>query len=382
MIHTALIYILWAMSRNPRKKKRIKTRRLCGLALFALSILCPHTLATENAQEHFQRFSALPVLGYSEETKLQYGAMTLLFFKPSVPGGKVHEIDLMATGTTRGQFQFIAEPRFYLYHDKINIFTSFKYQNWVGSFFGMGNDVDFDNYRTFDKERFLLETEALSSLGAPGAFNYGIKFHFEHDEFSFKKCDDCTVEIPDADNGWRNGIGYLFTYDSRDNLNWTKSGFLAQWQQIFFSDHLGDYSFDTESLDLRGYTPLFWDISMAVGALWQRSGGNAPIDMLAGPDGIKRFRGVESLYFRDQQGITLQAELRKFLGWRLAGDIFFEGAKVGDHFSQMMRNKWHRAIGFGGMLALNLKERLYARGEFSWIDNEKLGMTVYIRSAF
>ena len=49
-----------------------------------------------------------------------------------------------------------------------------------------------------------------------------------------------------------------------------------------------------------------------------------------------------------------------------------------------MRNKWHRAIGFGGKLALNKSERLYARAEFSWIDFKSLkpGMTFYFREAF
>lgn len=363
---------------------------LCAVALAACGIQAgeqPSDLqegsATAQRSEHFQRFSALPVLGYSEETRLQYGAMTLLFFEPCHTGGKVNEIDLAAYGSTRGQFQFQVTPYAYLIQDKVSVTLDFRYQNWVGSYFGMGNDVDFDDYVNYDRERLLFSAEVQSSVGLPPAFKYGLKIHYENSAIDFDDCErDCSVELPDVHPGWRNGIGYQLAYDTRDNTNWAVHGFLVQWQQIFFDNHLGDYTFDTESLDLRGYTPLFWNISMATSALWQRAGGDVPFDMLSGPDGIKRFRGVESLYFRDSQGLTLQAEFRKYLGWRLAGDIFFEGSKVGDHFSELMRNQWHQAIGFGGMLALNLKERLYARGEFSLIDYKKLGMTVYIRSAF
>lgn len=337
------------------------------------------TASSALAEESFQRWTALPVLGYSEETKLQYGAMGIFFFKPSEPGGKVAEIDLTAYGSTRGQFQFLAVPYFYLYHDQINGWLDFRYQNWVGSYFGMGNDPDFDEFTGYDREKFYLGFEMESSVGLPKALKYGFELHLEHSDISF---DDGDITPPDASSGWRNGAGYLVGIDTRDNLNWTKHGFLAQWQQMFYSDKLGDYSFNTETLDLRGYTELFWNISMAVGAIWQRSDGDVPFDMLSGPDGIKRFRGVESLFFRDKQSMVLQAELRKFLGWRLAGDIFFEGGKVGDHFSELLRNKWHQAVGFGGMLALNLQESLYARGEFSLIDYKHLGMTVYIRSAF
>lgn len=365
--------------KQPYRNISLLRRTFCAVALTACSLL-----AQEESKEHFQRFSALPVLGYSEETRLQYGAMTLLFFKPNEPDGKVHEIDLMAYGSSRGQFQFLITPYLYLFHDKVSVFMDLRYQNWVGSYFGMGNDVDFDKYIGYDKERLKIGAEVLSSIGLPKAFRYGLKVHSEWAETEFKKRhnEDCSIEIPEAQSGWRNGAGYLLTYDTRDNLNWTRSGFFAQWQQVFFSDYLGDFSFNTESMDLRGFTPLFWNISMAVAALWQRSDGDVPFDMLSGPDGTKRFRGVESLYFRDKQEITLQAELRKYLGWRLAGDIFFEGSKVGDHFSELARNKWHQAVGFGGMLALNLKERLYARGEISWVDYEKIGLTVYVRSAF
>lgn len=372
-----------ATSRNCRP-----LRQIMGIALLAASLMGQHALALEpdsTSSGDFQRFSALPVLGYSEETRLQYGAMALLFFKPNEPGGKVQEIDITAYGSTRGQFQFLFVPYFYLYHDKISGIVDFRYQNWVGSYFGTGNDVDFDEYLNFDRERLHFSTELKSSVGLPSQFNYGLVLHAEKTTTDFKPCekDDCTaIAIPETHPGWRNGGGYLLSYDSRDNLNWTRSGFLVRWQQMFYSDHLGDYSFETQSLDLRGFAPLFWNISMATAALWQRTSGDTPVDMLAGPDGTKRFRGVESLYFRDNQGLILQAELRKYLGWRLAGDIFFEGAKVGDHFSELMRNEWHQSVGFGGMLALNLKERLYARGEISWVDYKKLGMTVYIRSAF
>ena len=121
---------------------------------------------------------------------------------------------------------------------------------------------------------------------------------------------------------------------------------------------------------------------MAVGFLWQRVSGGVPFDMLAGPDGIKRFRGVKTNYFNGEQAMFLQTEFRKALFWRLAGNIFFEGGKTGDYFSDLMRNKWHTGLGFGGQFALNMSEKLYARADFSWIDFEQLGITFYIREAF
>lgn len=347
--------------------------------------------AAADTAEHFQRFTALPVLGYSEETKLQFGAMGIVFFKPQEKGGKVNEIDVSALGSTRKQFQFIVEPYYYLHHDQIAIKADLRYQNWVASYFGLGNDPDINKSIIFDRERFKLGAQIESSVGLPRMFRYGAEIHMEHSDISFRESEAASgkegdgtdkITLPDEHSGWRNGLGYTLGFDTRDNLNWSRHGFLVRWQQMFYSDVLGDYSFDTESLDLRGFTYLFWETSMAVGVLWQQANGDVPFDMLSGPDGIKRFRGVESLFFNDKQALIVQAELRKFLGWRLAGTIFFEGGKSGDHFSELWRNKWHQAIGFGGQLALNLKENLYARGEFSWVDFDHLGMTVYLRHSF
>lgn len=346
---------------------------------------------TKDSTEHFQRFTALPVLGYSEETKLQFGAMGIVFFKPLEKGGKVNEIDISAIGSTRKQFQFIVEPYYYLHHDQIAIRADLRYQNWVASYFGAGNDPDIDKFVLYDREKFKFGTRVKSSVGLPRMFRYGAEIHVEHSDIDFRKSEAAggneggstdKITIPDEHSGWRNGAGYILGLDTRDNLNWSRHGFLVQWQQMFYSDVLGDYAFDTESIDIRGFTYLFWETSMAVGLLWRRANGDVPFDMLSGPDGIKRFRGVESLYFNDKQALIVQAELRKFLAWRLAGTIFYEGGKSGDHFSELWRNKWHQAVGFGGQLALNLKEQLYARGEFSWVDFDHLGMTVYLRHSF
>lgn len=360
--------------------------KIIALVLLAAAPLLSAEPATPSAladtTKHFQRFTALPVLGYSEETKLQFGAMGIVFFKPLEKGGKVNEVDISAIGSTRKQFQFLIEPYYYLHHDQIAIKADLRYQNWVASYFGTGNNPDIDKFILFDRERFKFGAHIESSVGLPGMFRYGAEIHVEHSDIDFRKGNKDNITLPDEHSGWRNGAGYILGLDTRDNLNWSRHGFLVQWQQMFYSDVLGDYSFDTESLDLRGFTYLFWQTSMAVGVLWQRANGDVPFDMLSGPDGIKRFRGVESLYFNDKQALIVQAELRKFLVWRLAGTIFYEGGKTGDHFSELMRNKWHQAVGFGGQLALNLKENLYARGEFSWVDFDHLGMTIYLRHSF
>lgn len=342
------------------------------------------TSATKTEADDFQRFTALPILGFTEETGLEYGAMLLLFFKPDYEGGRSTTIDFVAMGTAKKQLEVLVVPRYYLAHDRITGEAALTYDNWVSYYYGIGNDPDIDDGRIFDRTTVRAENTTLTNLGLPDTWRglkYGPSFRLEYTDIAFRKYRGTLAE-PGTDDKWRTGIGYRLAYDTRDNGNWARHGFYAHWNHLVFSDRLGDCGFTKQELDLRGYTFLFWKTSMAVGALWQRASGDVPFDMLAGPDGIKRFRGVEDHYFRGNQALILQTELRKVLFWRLAGTIFFEGGKAGGYFSDLMREKWHQSVGFGGELGLNMQESLYARGDISWVDYKQLGLTVYIRQAF
>ena len=336
--------------------------------------------AEEAAAENFQRYSVVPILGYTEETEFQIGVMALLFLKPEELGGLVPEIGLTAYGSTRGQLQLALEPYYYLYKDQVSAWGLLKYQDWVAGYYGRGNDPDIDVLTNFNRRKFQLGMRLESRIGLPSTLKYGVEIHVERSDIDFEEGD--IEDLPDDHSGWRNGAGYLLGYDSRDNTNWTRHGFLAQWQQMFYSDRLGDYTFDIETLDLRGYTSLSKKTTTAVGLLWMRSAGDVPFDMLAGPDGICRFRGVESLYFGDNQALIVQTELRQYIWWRLGGHLFFEGGKSGRHFGELLENRWHRSVGAGALLGLNLKQNLFARADFSWVDFDHLGLSFYVRQAF
>ena len=72
------------------------------IACAALAVAGESGGAKENApEEDFQRYSVVPILGYTEETEFQVGVMALLFLKPDEAAGKVPEIGLTAYGSTK-----------------------------------------------------------------------------------------------------------------------------------------------------------------------------------------------------------------------------------------------------------------------------------------
>ncbi len=353
------------------------------VALFffrAIALAIPEDSTLRSAD--FQRFAALPILAYSEETQWQYGAMVLLFTRPSPGQTERSSFDFAAYGTQRGQFQMQFSPDLYLFQGRVHADVECFYWDWVAHYYGIGNSPDRDHYTTYDMTRYSIMVPVETNWGLPASLsflNYGIGVHWEQNRVNFR---DNDVAIPERKGKNRFGVGYRFSWDTRNHQNWPTQGFYLLWKQMFYNDVAGDYNFLSQTLDWRAYTPLFWRTSFALGGIWEMRKGDVPFDALATLDGIKRFRGVERGMFFDEQMLSLQAELRRPLFWRFGGTLFYEVGKVGPYFGKMMRNNWHHAVGFGGRFALNRAETLNARGDLSLVDGQYIGMTIYIREAF
>ena len=333
--------------------------------------------SASHAQDNFQRFSVLPFGAYTEETKIQYGAVFVLFFRPFQDGEYISSMDFIARGTTRGQFQFQYAPNMWLLGDHLHIPAKFNANKWQYSLFERGARGDFepvDEYKStfvYGKVPFELNFGIPSSI----PFRYGVVLEGE------ARDNELGSDIPkNYQDGYYLGGGYLFVIEKNDNKNWPTKGYYASFEEIFFG---GDFSYHTEALDIRLYAPLFWNTSVAAGMHFKQSRGDCvPLGKLAGPDGAKRFRGVESGIWSDTQAIIWQLELRRPLFWRFAGVIFGEALQSAPYFSELFNRQMHYSVGFGGRLALNRSEKLHARADLSLVDGKHIGITIDLREAF
>lgn len=333
--------------------------------------------AQDGSQEHFQRFSVLPFGAYTEETRIQYGAVFVLFFRPFQGGKNNSSMDFIARGTTRGQFQFQYAPNLWLFGDRLHVPAKLNLNKWQYSLFERGARGSFDPVDEYNSSFIYWSVPLEAGFGIPKniPFRYGIIIEGEARDNEFEG------EVPkNYRNGYYLGGGYLFVLDKKDNDNWPTQGYYASFEEIFFG---GDFSYHTETLDLRYYVPLFWETSLAAGLYARQSRGeNVPLGNLAGPDGVKRFRGVESGIWSDTQTLIWQLELRRPLFWRLAGVLFGETLQSAPYFSELFERKMHYAVGFGGRLALNRTEKLHARADLSLVDGRHVGITIDLRESF
>ena len=166
---------------------RFLTKKLLALAAFA----APTFAGVEaDSTDDFQRFSAVPIIGYTEETKYQFGAMAIIFFRPEFEGGNATELDLSFYGTTRKQVTGSISPKFYFLKDQISGELDLHYDNWVGNYFGRGNNPDIDDFRKFDRRTFYLTSLTESNFGTKQwlkDFRYGFFFEINYSDIDLNR---------------------------------------------------------------------------------------------------------------------------------------------------------------------------------------------------
>lgn len=336
----------------------------------------------------FQRWGALPVLGYTEETELQLGALVLWFFQPSIPEGEGSSLDLALYGTTRNQWVFTLGPKWRFLNERLVLDANLDYKKWPAHYFGRGNHTEKELYNTYSMTQWRLRAPFETNLGLPTlwskAFLYGAELDVEQNQTEFDSIQYQQIGIPQKMGGLRTGLGYNLQYNSTDHENWPRQGVLVKWRHMYFPQALGDWGFGWKSLDIRTYVPVEFlkEGALALCSFWEGVDGDVPFDRLAQPDGVRHLRGLEKGMYRDRQAWVLHSELRTQLFWRLGGTLFYESGKVGPYASALFRNEWHHVVGAGARFAINQSKRLNARADLSWVDGNQVGLTVYLREAF
>lgn len=352
-----------------------------------LALLCTGLqAAVPDSSASFQRWGAVPVLGYSSETELQLGALLLLFFPPEKAGGEGHGVDLAFYGTTRNQWVASIGPQLRFLDERLYFDINLDYKKWPAHYFGQGNAGAVDSFNTYSMTQWRLRAPFETDLGLPGALGgrlrYGGELDIEKNNTRFDTLKDEAIGTPERQGGLRTGIGYNLSYSTTDHENWPRHGYMAKWRHLLFTEALGDWSFGWKSLDLRAYAPLPLGSALALCSFWEGVDGDAPFDRMAQPDGVRHLRGLEKGQYLDRQSWVLHSEIRAPLFWRFGGTAFYEAGKVGSYWGELWDNPWHHVVGLGARLAINQSKKLNARVDLSLVDGENVGLTVYLREAF
>ncbi|MCC2547513.1 outer membrane protein assembly factor [Hymenobacter sp. BT175] len=162
------------------------------------------------------------------------------------------------------------------------------------------------------------------------------------------------------------GIGPALLYDGRDNVLSAYHGNYLELSALFNGGALGsDYRFSRYLVDARHYQPLGSEKTIFASQLiGQFHTGDVPFRELANLGGDKIMRGYYEGRYRDRQLLALQAEVRRYLFWRINGVLFGSVGQIGDTFADFDQGGVKAIGGAGIRLKFNRRDRLNIRFDY------------------
>jgi len=329
-----------------------------------------------------QRWAAFPIIASSPETGLMLGGMLFHFFPTYKPEQQASTVDILAYGTTEGQYAISFTPNLFLGNGSYRLNASFVASYWQANFYHIGNnspeeheEYDSTNYSAnLTLERRYFDSVILDLVG-----------RYENTDMDIVAGGILdSGNIPGAEDGEYIGAGLAFGYDTRDNTNAPARGLLARYEYITYDDEIGSsLDFDIQTLDLRYYTKtaIVENSVVALAAQMKSTRGDVPFRYLSSPDGTYILRGIENGRYKDKQMASLQAEFRFPIYAKFSGTFFAEFAQVADDFGDMEIDETKTSIGSGIRYALNPEQRFNIRADIAWVD-DGIGVIINIREAF
>ncbi|MBU0674513.1 MAG: BamA/TamA family outer membrane protein [Proteobacteria bacterium] len=382
------------------KKSSSKRWLRYGLGLFlVLSVVVPSRLWAEEGStgrqpeggvetaspDHpfdQQRWAAFPVIASSPETGMMLGGMLFHFRPVEVPGQQASTIDLMAFGTTKGQYGLTFSPNILLASGAYRINAVVGGSLWKANYYKPGNDSPdlSEKYEvTSLTGNLTLERRWFDSLV------FDLLGFYDKSEIDVATGGMlATGQVLGTKDGTYVGLGMGGGYGTRDNTNAPTCGVVARYRYVKYAEGFGsDLDFSLQNVELRYYRKIGWrkDSVLALAVDVKGADGEVPFRYLSSPDGTMILRGIENGRYRDRDMISLQSEYRFPIYKKISGTVFVEAAQVAPRLGDLEINEFKSSLGSGFRYALNQDQRFNIRADVAWVDNG-IGVIVNIREAF
>ncbi|HEX6763848.1 MAG TPA: BamA/TamA family outer membrane protein [Polyangiaceae bacterium] len=311
--------------------------------------------------EEPERNVIVPLLMYTPETHVGFGALFVHFFRPPPElKKKVSSFAFFAIGTTRRQAILEAHPDFYLFSDYVHLFGKVEYQYFPDSFWGVGPHTKDEDEERYTRERFRVKATAQYHFVGPLWAGLAADVMDYHGYYSPNGIFANETFIGE-EGGLTTGLGPTVFFDTRDNTTAAHSGTLLATTFLWYRKPLSDYNFHKLVLEAR----QFFDLgkSHAIGARFygEFQGGGVPYYHLAMLGGDEMLRGYYLGRYRDETLAEIEAEYRYPLFWRFGGVVFAGAGEVSPTIHELWGAPIRWAVGAGGRFSISDSDRLNLR---------------------
>lgn len=340
---------------------------------------------TDTVQRSKGKFFPSPVLGYSPETRLYFGAGLVWYLPPSkkYPNSNASVIKAVGVYTLNKQIESNISGESYFGDNlyKLNYTTNFF--KFPDAFYGIGNQNSPDDKESYNYDYFNLQVNG-ERLVFPKFFA-GLKTFIETTKVYDVKEGGIfdTEDVPGEDGGLNTGIGPWLTYDTRDNIYFPLKGLNADFSAVFHSKLTGsNYTYVDYMFEFSQFNKMMRDDVLGFNVYAQFVPGEAPFNRLAQLGGDRHMRGHYEGRYRDINYIAVQAEYR-ITFWKYFGVNIFAGTgEVAPDLNSFSLGGLHYSYGVGGRLFIVPEDKLSLRVDYGFDEEGNGSLYVTFREAF
>ncbi len=332
------------------------------------------------------RFLFYPTIGFSPETRWEFGASSLVVFHYNNDTSlRLSEISVFGFYTEMKQLGLWIDHAIYGKDNKILLLGKMRFQNYPLLYYGIGNRIAEKplavvpaNYYNV-RERFVYRLKGNLFAGLELDYQHLANPEFDWHEHVIRH----DSALPQGGHGSQNlGVGLGLLWDSRHNILNVREGFLAEVAFLRYGKLFSQsFPMNTMFLDGRYFHAVRKNQVLALQVVGQFSSGDVPFNQLSLMGGEMIMRGHYLGKYRDKQYVAAQAEYR-FLPFgfskRLGGAVF---ASVGAVSSSFPTQNYKIAGGAGLRYLLFPKKDIFTRIDVGF-EKEGYGIYFFIGEAF
>jgi hypothetical protein len=295
------------------------------------------------------RWTVIPAVTYSPETRLGLGIRAIRIFRPTE--GSVNRPSTLPVTflyTLNKQLIFSTELDLWANENLDHLSARVELSDFPFEFYGIGNNLTGTQAEHYASRKIHVVATYQKRLGI--RFYIGPRYEFKGEEIYQKKTGGL-LDVGDlrGSNGQRiSGLGLAFSYDTRNNIFQPDQGAYHQARLVSYQPFLGSqFTYSKYVLDFRKYIRVHKRQVLAVQAWYSLVTGGAPFQEVSLIGGSDIMRGYFEGRYRDRNAMVYQAEYRVPVHRKLGVVVFGSAGQVADKVSSFSLNGFKYGGGLG-----------------------------------
>ena len=329
------------------------------------------------------RFTALPVVSYSDVTGLQYGAAAFHRFRVGTdPLTRGSWVSAYFARTAKEHAKAYVQLDRWSPRNETRSRIRVEYLSYPLPYFGVGGNTPDSAEEWYSSGVGTLQVFTERILAQDLYVHAGARYLRSRMRESEPGRELAGGSVPGSSGSDVLATTLGLVLDSRDNAGAPRTGTYARLLPSIASKAVAsDFAFRRLTIDARRYDTFGTDHVFAAQLQYDGVSGTTPFDQLPMIGADTAMRGYARGRYRDRHAVTAQAEARSAF-WRRVGFVGFAGAgTVAPSLSRLTSRSWYPTAGAGVRYLLSPRDRTVARLDFG-IGRGSFGITVGLGEAF